>query len=173
MLKNLGKTLTSTKLQVWHMLLASVFTGLLPILYGEWRGTRVQHAGQREQEIVLFMEAANRLDTLSQVYVGSLVDQKRVDVQARNQLLANLQEQSTLLRAASTHLRPDEAPTVEAYMTEVGDLAEAVRKVETVQDMAPFWSSMSDTLVAREALVADLRAATGRPVLNARPTDTG
>lgn len=160
----LRNTLGATELRLWHMIVGFAIATVISLGYTEWSNKARHKEDQRSQEIVAFVNSANKFDTLSQIYVGSLLDKNKVNEGARQELLANMQEQNALLDAASSHLPREKRALASSYADRLGTLSDEVREISSATQMSAFWSEMSDTLVARQALVAEFRREVDQPI---------
>lgn len=153
------------------MVVGFVLSTALTLIVQEHLNARRAQAEIRNDEVAAFLVAANRFDTLAQLYVGVSLEEDERLKQVREDLLANMQEQNALLDQAENYLNPTTVGTAEVYRSELVDLANAIHTTADVPGMRVFWEEMSDVLVARSTLIETLRQASGRKTLQA-PTNT-
>lgn len=105
-----------------------------------------------------FRTASLDFDILVARYVHALVEDKKVDPNSRQALIANLIRQKQLIEAVSEHLPGSEKPRLREYIQALEDMNDIIPKSDDVLQMRDFWEDASRIVTIRQEIERKLRS---------------
>lgn len=137
-----------------------VKVGVIPLLVAVG-GTLATNKVQNRDSLDIknrsaFIDEARTFDFLVANYVRKILDNKQVDSDAAQQIVANIIRQSNLINEITPQLSSRDKHLVVEYKQLLSTFYDVVPQSDSVLHMQAFWEDASRILVARNELITKL-----------------
>ena len=160
-------TISKSTVEYFDKLKKSVFkpASVLAMLYALLAFAGVQavdyyksHRDAKEkvvsERVLGFIDSTKEFDSLVAVLAHTIMDTGKSDATARAKLITNLTKQYSEVESLTPIVRDKHVPA--EYKQALAAFNEQIPKVQSVQEMRPYWEAVSKVLQTRKPLTGDL-----------------
>lgn len=106
------------------------------------------------EKVIGFIDSTKEFDSLVAVLAHTIMDTGKSDATARAKLITNLNRQYTEIENLTPIVKDKQIPV--EYKQALAAFNDQIPKVQSVQEMRPYWEAVSKVLLTRKPLTGDL-----------------